>query len=178
MLAGAMRLEGGLISKIQSSKWTRLGVATVLLVNSLTSLWLLGHHTKEIVEGRQRTDAGLLAAYSWLDEHSEPNENVLPSSAYPTGNQIPRYTHNTVFCGQHYMTVNFEKKDEMIWRFFLKETPDAFRYDLLREFGIRYVFLRSLDRIHITYSPDTSPFLEEIFRNDQATIYEFVPRSD
>jgi len=175
ILAGTMKLEGSLISMVRNSKWASLGVAAVLFVNSLTSLWLLGHHTKEIVRGRQRTDANLLAAYSWLDEHSEPGEIVLPSTSYPPGNQIPRYTHNTVFSAYQYTTVDFQKKDEMIWRFFLKETPDAFRYDLLREFRIRYIFLRSLDRIHITYNPDKSPFLKEIFRNNQATIYEFVP---
>jgi hypothetical protein len=175
ILAGTMKMEKKLISAVRSHKWTTLGLGVMLLVNSLTSVYLVGHHTKEAVEGRYRIHDGLLAAYSWLDENSEPRDIVLPSASYPTGNQIPRYTHTTVFSGYHFNTVKFEKKDEMVWRFFLAETPDSFRYELLREFGIRYVFLRSLDRMHITYNPNKSPFLKEIFRNNQATIYEFMP---
>jgi hypothetical protein len=176
ILVGVMNLEAGLTSLVRRSKWAAVGVAAVLLLNSLSSLLLIKDYTKATLKGEHRTDARLLAAYSWLDAHSEPREIVLPSSSYPVGNEIPRYTHNTVFCGYHFNTVLFREKDEMLRNFFRAETGDSFRYDFLREFGIRYVFLRLHgSRTYVTYDPGRTPFLKEIFRNDSAAIYEFVP---
>ncbi len=176
ILVGVMSLEGWLTSLVRRSKWAGVGIAAVLLVNSLSSLLLMKDYTMATLNGEHRTDARLLAAYSWLDAHSEPREIVLPSSSYPVGNEIPRYTHDTVFSGYHFNTVLFREKDEMLRDFFRAEIGDSYRYTLLEEYGIRYVFLRTRgSRTYVTYDPSGTPFLKEIFRNDSAAIYEFVP---
>jgi len=97
LFVGTMSLEKKIIRAVQRSRWTIVGIVMILILNSLTSVLLLKGKIQEVADGKHRTDIQLLAAYKWLDKESEPRDVILPSSSYPTGNQIPRYTHNSVF---------------------------------------------------------------------------------
>lgn len=91
-------------------------------------------------------------ALSWLRDNTKPSENVLvgpdPTShlrfpgnvLYPhLSVYVPAYAGNTVYDGHWSETAGFGKKLAKTVRFFRLETDDAYRRDLLRENGIRYI---------------------------------------
>lgn len=174
LFVGTMSLEKKIIRAVQRSRWTIVGIVMILILNSLTSVLLLKGKIQEVADGKHRTDIQLLAAYKWLDKESEPRDVILPSSSYPTGNQIPRYTHNSVFSGYHFNTVNFREKNRMVKKFFDIDTNDSFRQDFLNRFDIRYIFIRIGDIKLGGYNPHTSKFLEEVFKNDAVRIYKVL----
>jgi hypothetical protein len=174
VLVGTMKIERTLVSMVRHSKWVYVGITALLVVNSLTSFNLLRRYIRDVYQGKHRTETKLLTVYQWLDNHSEPQEIVLATSL-TIANQIPRYTHNTTFCGWHFNTVNFNEKKAMFDKFFKVETSDTFRKDFLKNFNIRYIFF-STDKPYSNTSMDPRmlPFLKEIFRNDIAIIYRVM----
>src|SRR5262249_1905072 len=166
---GAVRLEGTVVRVIAGRSQARLGLAAMLVVNSLTSVWLLGSQMSAIAGGAARTDARLIAAYTWLDEHTAPREVVLASCVL--GNEIPRYTHDTAFCGHHRAAVDFRLKRAMVERFFLPSTSASERHALLSRFGIRYVLVSRYDGGVSGDEPRPSAWLDRVFQNEVAAVY-------
>ncbi len=140
--------------------WNRGKLAIILLlaINSFTSAVLLRASIGAVSRGEHRTDRDLLAAYQWLQDHSQPREVVLAS--IENSNRIPRYTHNTVFCGYAFSTVRYKEKAALLQQFFLQGTPDAWRQTLLSEYHVSYVLVGSHGALPRT----------EVFRNPAAAI--------
>lgn len=172
VLLGSMRLEPRLISWVHRGNRARGAIAAVLLVNSLTSGVLLGSHIQAVVQGEHRTDFHLIEAYDWLDQNSSVRDIVLASCRI--GNQIPRYTHDSSFCGYFFNTVDFRGKRTMAQKFFAAETNDGYRWKLLRRFKIRYVVSTAPDGQPAAYDPETTPFLRKVYGNDFLTVFEVV----
>ncbi len=152
----------------------RLATATVaglLCVNSLTSLALTGQAVVLARRGEFHTDAQKIAAYAWLDQHSQKNDVVFAD--FDIANEIPQYTRDVVFCG-YGNAVNFQEKARLLKQFLDPAATKAFRQDLIRQYGIRFVLLTpGEDRSAASIAQAT--FLTESFRNNAAAIYMVTP---
>jgi hypothetical protein len=169
-LLGMVWLEPRLVRSFNGSWGARVGIAVFLLLNSMTSLLLFRFYLIEVTQGRHRTATEQIEAYEWLQDHSEPGDVVLAS--YRIANQIPRYTHSTVFSGYSYATVNYAEKTEMVRRFFQANTHDRYRKALVERFDVRYVLFARPDRRRTNYDPASTPFLLERYRNPVVRVFE------
>jgi len=160
-LVGTMSLEPAVVGAIRRSRWSWLAIAGVLAAHSATSWVLLSSYTEAAREGQSRTDRRLLEAYGWLNDHSRPRDIVLAPPAH--GNRIPRYTHNTVFCGNAFSTVEVVEKHRLIAKFLDRGTQDEFRRQLIHRYQIRFVLLEPPGL--------QAAWLREVFRNRAAVIY-------
>jgi len=79
------------------------------------------------------------------------------------GNRIPRYTHNTVFCGNAFSTVEVVEKHRLIAKFLDRGAQDEFRRQLIHRYQIRFVLLEPPGL--------QAGWLREVFRNGAAVIY-------
>jgi hypothetical protein len=172
VLVGSVTLEPRVVSWVERGRRARVAIAAVLLLNSLTSIALLGSHSQAVARGEHRTDWRLIEAYAWLEENSSPRDVVLASCRI--GHQIPRYTHASSFCGYFFGTVDFRGKRAMVQKFFAAETKDGYRRRLLRQFDVRYVVFSATDPPSTGYDPETTPFLRRAYGNDIATVFEVV----
>lgn len=175
ILAGTQKMESRFLSLFNRGKVAMILLMVLLCVNSFSSFLVFNAALREVISGRHRTDSKIIAAYEWLDKHTEPREVVLPSAVYPIGNQIPRYSHNSVVSGYEFNTVNFREKNALIQHFFQNKQDDVFRKKLINEFNIKYVFYTPWGNEPNAYDPDSANFLIERFRNNAAVIYEVMP---
>lgn len=163
----AMGMETA-IDEWRRSPSSRIAILGLVSFNSLTAAALVAQAIMLVGQGHFQTDASLISAFVWLDTHSFPGAVVLAD--YERANQIPRYTHNSVFCG-YYNAVEFGSKSEALNRFFNTSTTNEFRRELIRQNRVSFVFLLAAeDRALANMSK--AGFLREVFRNTTATIYE------
>jgi len=170
VLVGSIRLEPRLIPWLNRDRRRRGAIAAVLLANSLSSMVLLGSYSADVVRGEFRTDSRLIDAYDWLEQNSSPGDVVLASCGI--GNEIPRYTHDSSFCGYFFNTVGFRRKREMVQKFFSAETSDAYRWKLLRHFKVRYVVSPGSGGQLAGDELERMPFLRKVHGNDLVTVFE------
>jgi uncharacterized membrane protein len=69
------------------------------------------------------------------------------------------------------MTVDFNRKQEMVKAFFDSSTLDSERRALIREYSIRYVFCGPAERALGQYDPGRSSFLVEVFSSPYVRLY-------
>ena len=148
-------------------RWAGAAIIALIFVNSLTSIALLGQALIQVKKGDFRSDQNLLAAYWWLDEHSQPDDLVFAD--FENSNHIPRYTHNRVFCG-YLNTVKLIEKGRAGNEFLRPGASDNFRERLVRENGIRFVLLTTGEEKALNNGTRTTPF-KEVFRNDASVIF-------
>ena len=160
--------------------WAIPALIAFLVVNSMTSIFLYARtihavtHNREVIPslGEHRTATNLLAAYRWLDENSRPREVVLAS--VPNCNRIPHYTRNATFAGYFFNTVDFASKRRMVDSFFDKDTSDASRQDLLRQYHVKYLLWSPEEMALGGYRPDSSKLFTPRFAKDGVIVYEVV----
>ncbi|MBC8230641.1 hypothetical protein H8E77_13920 [bacterium] len=169
VIFGIMKVEKPLLSALSRKRYIYFLLFAFLLVNSFTSIWLLKWKCDEVWQGKHHTDSRLITAFDWLEENSSPSDIVL--SSYPTGNKIPRYSGNKVFCGYGYNTVDFNGKINAVKQFFNLETSDKYRLDLIKKYKIEYLFHGPSERAIGKYIPEISPFLKQVYQNDIVMIY-------
>lgn len=156
------------IASLWEKRWSEerlrrvLGVLFVLLVLP-TSVYLLVWRIYDLRRHEYpyflyRDD---VAALSWLEENTSPSDVVL--SARTVGQYIPALSGNKAFLAHWAQTVDFFAKTEMVNDFFNSETDDRYRLNLLKEFGVRYVFYGRPERELGGYDPGASPYLVEVF---------------
>lgn len=138
------------------------------------------------------------SALLWLRKNTRPSEAVLvapdpvshlrfPHTAlYPhLSVYVPALAGNVVYNGHWSETANFGAKIGQTSRFFRRETPDAFRQELLRENNIRYVlFVNALASASIPTNPPYhavpwpvagAPFyLKTAYENADITLYRVI----
>lgn len=151
-------------------KWHRASAAIIALViiNSFTSIALVGQAVLLVKRGDFRVESQLLEAYSWLNTHSQTGDVILAD--LDNSNQIPSYTHNIVFCG-YLNAVNFDHKMKAMQQFLKPETSNAFRGQLIQQSGAQFILLTAAETRDLAASGGTS-FLQEIFRNRAAVIFK------
>jgi len=79
-----------------------------------------------------------LRAVAWLAEHASADSVVL--AHYPVGNVLPRAAAGRVFLGQPYLTLDLPAKLALLDQFWDPATPDAWRADFVRAWGVSHVY--------------------------------------
>jgi hypothetical protein len=143
-------------------------VAIVSLSNVLLVLGNLGPIHQRVVPIYRPEDE--VAALEWLAAETEPDERVLAS--FEAGNVIPAWTDLRVFAGHGPETLHNAEKEEALEHFFDPATDDAWRQELLREFGLNYVFHGPLEREIGNWDPASAQYLVPLYRKGAYAIYE------
>ena len=105
-----------------------------------------------------------VAAMKWLSREVPPEALVLAS--YNTGNYVPRLSGQRVFLGEDKLTARMEERRSQVSRFFDAAESDAARQELLRRFGVDYVFYGPEERKLGPYDPARAPFLQSVFEEN------------
>ena len=145
--------------------------AAFLLLAALTNVYLFGWRFVEL----SRHDYPFylhrdeVAAMEWLERETPPDEVVL--SSFVVGHFLPGLTGDRAFLGNAVMTLDFNRKREMVTAFFGNGMTDVERAALLRRYGVRYVFYGPAERALGEYDPASASFLEPAFHTGEVVIY-------
>lgn len=153
----------------------RFAVAVVVLVTLPTNLFLVLGHVGVVSQKMPPAfnPGAMVRAVDWLGRHTRSDETVLAS--FRTGNYIPAHAGNRVFAGHGPETVDSEARQEMVRHFFAAVTDDAFRRDLLRDFGIVYVFYGPYEREIGEFQPAEASYLKPVYDEEGSAVYQVVP---
>ncbi len=94
--------------------------------------------------------------------------------AYQTGNVLPAHALCRVVVGQQFATLKPVEKLADVTRFFDQGTPDAERIEILERYGVTVVYYGPWERALGTFDPGHVPYLEEMVRLDQTTVYRVL----
>ena len=111
-------------------------------------------------------------AIEWMGR--EVPREALVLSAYPTGNYIPRLSGQRVFLGEDKLTEAAPSRSADVAGFFQPQWSDQERLDLLRRFGVNYVFHGPAERRVGSYDPSGAPFLRTVHAVGSVQIYQVV----
>ncbi len=148
-------------------RWASTVIVVVVVVNSFTSIALVGQVFVLAIQGDFRVNAQILEAYSWLNGHSRADDVVLAD--FEISNHIPQYTHNIVFCGYD-NAVHFDDKLRALQQFLDTKTSNEFRKRLIQQNAIHFVLLTAAEERELTAVSEAA-FLKEVFRNHAAVIF-------
>lgn len=108
-------------------------------------------------------------AMRWLEEQTPSDEVVL--SSFVVGHFVPGLTGDRAFLGNAVMTLDFNRKREMVETFFSPATSESEREALIRQYDVRYVFYGPAERALGTYDPGASSLFSEAFTSSEVTLY-------
>ena len=150
------------------ARWTPVAF---LLLAALTNVYLFGWRFVEL----SRHDYPFylhrdeVEAMAWLEAETPPDEVVL--SSFVVGHFIPGLAGDRVFLGNAVMTLDFNRKRELVRAFFGDGMTDAERAALLRQYDVRYVFYGPAERALGGYDPEQAPFLEPVYSSGEVVVY-------
>jgi hypothetical protein len=149
-----------------------LAQSLVIAVTSLSNLYIVGSAsvTAWARPSSLFHSSAQLAAFDWLNEHLTEQDVVLAS--YDTGNLIPAWTGKRVLLGHWAESVNWEERERLVVAFFDVATADGWRVELLRRYGISYIFFGERERALGDFYPGSAAFLREVYSVGEATIFE------
>jgi hypothetical protein len=162
----------GLVRVVERRRLRRPLIALTLGMMTLTNAFLIAGNTLTL-RGRPAPiyrDAGEVAALDWLAERADPGDVVL--AAYETGNYLPARVHVRVFVGHGPESVRAAEKRALVAHFFDAGTADAWRQDLLAEYGVDYVFWGPAERRLGAFDPLGADFLRPVYQGPAHTILE------
>jgi hypothetical protein len=156
----------------RSRRWTRVVPAAFLVLAALTNLYLWAWR---FVELRRHTYPFYLhrdevAALAWLERNTPPDEVVL--SSFVVGHFLPGMSGDRSFLGNAVMTMDYNRKVDLVQGFFDGGLDDEERAALLQEYGVRYVFHGPAERALGGYDPAASPLFTPVFRGEEVVVYE------
>ena len=114
-------------------------------------------------------------AADWLGTHATADQIVL--AAFETGNYLPTRMPARVFAGHGPETVYSEAKRAMLRQFFAGD-DETFRYKLLSDYAVDYVFYGPVERARGDFSPADAPYLRQVYDNGEVQIYQVVRAAD
>ena len=119
--------------------------------------------------------AAEVAAFKYLEAHSQPNAVVL--AAFETGNALPAWAAVHVVIGHGPESVRLEELRERVAAFYDDSTTDAARLALLRELGVDYVFWGPAERALGNWDPGQAGYLQQVYAAQGVALYRtaFVP---
>jgi hypothetical protein len=163
-------VPGGKRQETRGRRW--LIVSVVLVALSLTNVMLVAGNVLTLRQHPAPVyrDGGEIAALDWLAERSEPDDVIL--SSYETGNYLPARVRARVFVGHGPETVHFAEKMTLMRRFFDVATADAWRQDLLGEYGIDYVFWGLAERRVGDFDPKAAAYLCRIYEANGYAVFK------
>jgi hypothetical protein len=111
-------------------------------------------------------------AFQWLEHHAQPRDLVLshPGNGY----HLPADAGVRAFVGHGHFTINYQQKVEQMLYFYNAAASEPFRKELLKKYGIDYVFFGDLERATGAFDPLTAPYLSQVYANATAAIYKVV----
>jgi hypothetical protein len=89
-------------------------------------------------------DADEVAVLDWLGARVDPDDVVLAS--FESGNYLPVRVGARAFVGHGPETIRADEKRLLVARFFDPATGDAWRQQLLSQYGVDYVFWGPIER--------------------------------
>ncbi|HYS04797.1 MAG TPA: hypothetical protein VEW47_06355 [Candidatus Dormibacteraeota bacterium] len=113
-----------------------------------------------------------VAALEWMGR--EIPKDALVLSTYPTGNYIPRLSGQRVFIGEDKLTGDLEGRQSDLEGFFRPGWSDEQRMDLLRRFGVDYVFYGPEERKVGAYDLSRASFLRPVHQEEDVQIFRVV----
>jgi hypothetical protein len=156
-------------------RWRILSISLVALM-SISNLMILFGAGMEV--SRQLPPifhSGVeVDAADWLGARATASQVVL--AAYETGNYLPTRMSARVFAGHGPETLYSESKCEMLLQFFAGD-DDAFRYQLLLDHGVSYLFYGPAERALGHFSPPDVPYLQQVYENGTVQIFKVVSAS-
>ena len=164
-------IERPIIRFTQNQRWAMAWIVSILFVNSLTSLALAGQAVVLVAHGEYRIDTDRLAAFSWLNAHSQPGDITLAD--LETSNSLPQYISSRVYCG-YGNAVHADYKLKAVREFFNPQAANGFREDLIRRNGIQFVLLTGSEIGDLDGVVHAS-LLKEVYRNNSAVILSVQP---
>jgi uncharacterized membrane protein len=111
-----------------------------------------------------------LAAMRWIEQQSNPNAVVL--SSLTVGQYLPMVTGKPAYLAHWAQTLNFFEKRENVQAFFVAETSDTQRQQMLQKHNIQYIFFGPAERQLGGYNPATSPYLTLVFETPDVKVFE------
>ncbi len=109
-------------------------------------------------------------AFKFVAEVVDTDGVILAS--YDTGNALPAWAASYVIIGHGPESVGLAQLQPRLERFFIEETPDSERLDLITEFGVDYVFWGPHERLLGNWNPKQAQFLELQFNRSGFSIYK------
>jgi hypothetical protein len=109
------------------------------------------------------------AALTWLDTHIQPDDVVL--SSLTIGQLVPAWTGAHAFLGHWAETLDFFQKSDAVQKFYDSATSDSQRAQLLRQFGVSYVYFGTPESAIGSYDPNASSFLALVYANPHVQLY-------
>lgn len=114
-----------------------------------------------------------LQAFSWLDKEASDDQVIL--SSITTGQYIPMFTGSHAFLAHWAQTLDFYNKDRMVSEFFSGSITDVRRADILKQYGVSYVFYGPAERALGTYDPSSSPLLKQVYSTPLVSVFKVSP---
>ncbi len=156
----------------QHPELVRRGLAAALILIILpTNLYLWAWRFDEL----SRHDYpyylyhGETSALAWLESNAGPDDVVL--SSLTIGQYVPALTGLHAFLAHWAQTVDFYQKSTLVGEFFAESTSDAAREQVLRRYGVDYVFYGPAEQALGNYAPDQSSFLTLVFSAPRVKVY-------
>ncbi len=152
----------------------RLWSAAVFLVLSLTNGLLIGGNCLTMLSRPAPIfrQAGEVAALDWLSGQVEADDVVL--SAYETGNYLPARVGARAFVGHGPESVDADEKRALVAEFVSGDTSDAWRENLLAEYGVDWLFWGPLERELGDFDPAAALYLERVYRQGEYELFRVV----
>jgi hypothetical protein len=151
---------------------TRLAVSIVLVVLLPTNVIMIAGNSMAL-RGQPAPvfrDAEEVAALNWLGRRVESKDVVLAS--YRTGNYLPARVGARAFLGHGPESANVEQKRALVARFFREATDNAWRRQLLTEYGVDYVFWGPRERDLGAFQPSGVDYLQPVYGQNGYFVFE------
>jgi hypothetical protein len=150
----------------------RLAVASILILSSMPSAVLV--YYRMFADLREHPapyyiSNDIYGGMKWLEANAGRHDTVL--AGFDTGQLVPRLAGVKTFQGHYMITPNAGEKRAMAERFYGTRGDDAFKRKLVRDYGIRYVFLSPLERRPSGIEPAEHPWLAPVFSQGGTGLY-------
>lgn len=168
------------LSAVSPQRVALLGSSALLLAVLPTNLYIFAWRTLDMKAAWQEMDERVTDnryfirvseydAYQFLETQVKGTDVVF--SSLNTGAFIPALTGARSFLGHWAQTLDFQNKRTLVDAFFNAATTDDQRLQLLGEYNVGYLFYGPEEAKLGDYDPTDSPFLTEVYQNDDVTIY-------
>lgn len=109
-------------------------------------------------------------AYKFLNSEAKKWDVVLTS--YETGNTLPAWAAVRVVIGHGQLSAGLSELQERVLGFYQTDTDDSDRFELIREFDIRYIFWGPAERALGEWDPGEAAYIKQVFHVGEYEIYE------
>lgn len=167
LAAGALCV---LYERLSRYSWRALALVLLTVTIPLSNLFLLTGATLAAATPREPVYRLVweIDAANWF-WHDDTEPVVL--SSYLTGNVLPATSPVRSFLGHGSQTMHEAYKSHLVEAFFGTTQPDSWREDLLRQYGIDYVYHGPREKALGKFAPDRTTYLDLAYDNGAVQIY-------